>query len=717
MGTSIIKINGVINTENPVLTNINKIADAGAAFFTWDIELGKWSVILNDPINTVSRAFDDSNIVGSITVGGTDLSETYNTATMRFPHKDLKDDEDFVTVSVPAGDRFLNEPDNELQMTSDLINDPVHAQYIASMELLQSRLEKIVQFTTDYSQLGVKAGEIVSLTSAQYAFNNKLFRVINVSEIDSEDGQLLIDITAQEYGDIWSTPLTRIDANKKTGIVPKVINDCIALKDKIDLSEIICDILTALPNPPTPLTTVFECDGQGNINHSVSTGSPCVQPVVTQVFYTVSGPSMVCENQTAIITIQGPPEIAYPSGSSVDYEISGQISPEDIGIPLTGTIPLTAGGTGTLAIPVTTFGGTEGDEEVTVLFKTNCGDYIHTFTIHDNYLSNPVYTVTPDKDSATECQSVTFTVCASNTDDGVAIPYTITGIQESDLDSGSLSGELVTNWCSQCATLTLDFAVDADVGTETIVFNLGNGLATATVPLYDDYAYTITWAPTEIIEGEIAVATITATGGIPDGTAVPYTITGTDTSKVSSPALEGTVTFTGGQATLEVQTVDDTEYDPLGDYITLSIGPAPDKHCTASKVLNILDNDAPPQGLACIYTAVPVVWCAQYEPDTFEVNAMNVRRVAFFMTSPEVGTAIDLPLTVTVSQGNPSTITVSETITVYTQGNGSSSGYVSSGGGSGMGGIDYNVITTFDAIGAGQPVTGVTQTVRGYDDV
>jgi hypothetical protein len=231
MTTGIIKINGVVNTENSVLTNINKIADAAAAFFTWDIELGKYSIVLNDPVTTASRTFDDSNIVGSITVSAPSMTETYNSATIRFPHKDLKDDTDFVTVEISAGDRYPNEPDNELTMSTDLVNDPAHAQYLASLELNQSRAEDIIQFSTDFSNLGVKAGEVIAVTSSQYGYNSKWFRVISVKEIDSEDGQLLINIVAQEYTDIWNTALQRTDVNKKTGIPPIILCDIVKESD------------------------------------------------------------------------------------------------------------------------------------------------------------------------------------------------------------------------------------------------------------------------------------------------------------------------------------------------------------------------------------------------------------------------------------------------------------------------------------------------------
>lgn len=217
MATTNIEINGVIDTSNKVLDNINRIADAALCFVTWDLELGKWSVILQQA-ETSSRSFDDSNIVGSISVGGTGVDQTYTSATIRFPHKDLNSNSDFITVEVASGDRYPNEIDNDLSLNTDLVNDPAHAQQIAAIELKNSRLDQVIQFSTDYTSLGITAGDVIDLTSAQYGFSGKLYRVITVRERDLDDGTLLIDITAKEFADVFANSLSRDDRNRETGI-------------------------------------------------------------------------------------------------------------------------------------------------------------------------------------------------------------------------------------------------------------------------------------------------------------------------------------------------------------------------------------------------------------------------------------------------------------------------------------------------------------------
>lgn len=217
------KINGVLSTDKGVLQNINDLCTASAAWMTYDIADGKWSVVINRAGTSVA-SFNDSNIIGGINISGTGINELYNQATIEFPHKDLRDQSDYVDLSIPSGNRFANELDNRLNIRTDLVNDPVQAQYLASVELKQSRIDKVIQFRTDYSKIGLKAGDLIDVTSDVYGYAAKVFRITKVEE---DDGDVLsISITALEYdSDVYSTAgLNREIREKKTGIVPKNTN-------------------------------------------------------------------------------------------------------------------------------------------------------------------------------------------------------------------------------------------------------------------------------------------------------------------------------------------------------------------------------------------------------------------------------------------------------------------------------------------------------------
>jgi hypothetical protein len=161
---NIFSINGVIDTGRPVLQNMHDIAAASGCWLTYDITAGKWSVIINQVGSSVA-SFNDSNIIGGINVSSTGLTEVYNTVEIEFPHKDLVDKKDYIKFSIPAGDRYPNEPDNVLTINSELINDPIQAELIAARELKQSRIDKVIEFRTDFSKVGLRAGDLISVTN------------------------------------------------------------------------------------------------------------------------------------------------------------------------------------------------------------------------------------------------------------------------------------------------------------------------------------------------------------------------------------------------------------------------------------------------------------------------------------------------------------------------------------------------------------------------
>lgn len=223
-------INGIISTDRTVLQNLNDLATACGCFLTYDIDLGQWSVIINN-VGTSVASFDDTNILGGINVSGTGIDSLFNSATIEFPHRDLRNRTDYIDLEIPEEDRFPNELDNRLNIANNLINDPIQAQYLATVELKQSRLDKIIEFRTDYSKIGLKAGDIIDVTNEVYGYTNKPFRIIKVAEND--DDILTISITAIEYDDdVYSTAgLVRTERTKKTGIVPKSANTALTAND------------------------------------------------------------------------------------------------------------------------------------------------------------------------------------------------------------------------------------------------------------------------------------------------------------------------------------------------------------------------------------------------------------------------------------------------------------------------------------------------------
>jgi hypothetical protein len=237
-------ISGVIDTNKPVMQNINTLATASGCWVTFDINEGKWAVVINQAGSSV-KSFTDSNIIGAITVTGTGIAELYNSVQVDFPHKDLLDQKDTIVYSIAAGNRFTNEQDNTLNFQLDCVNDPVQIETLAIRELKQSRIDKIIRFSTDFTSLGLKAGDLIDVTATMYGFTSKVFRILSISEEDGDDNTLVLAITAFEYDSTVydTTGLTREERNITTDIVSKSCNTATTASDNeaglpLDLSNI-----------------------------------------------------------------------------------------------------------------------------------------------------------------------------------------------------------------------------------------------------------------------------------------------------------------------------------------------------------------------------------------------------------------------------------------------------------------------------------------------
>ena len=587
------RINGVIDTKQNVLSNINKIADAAAVWVTFDVNTGLWSFVFND-VDTSILSFDDSNIIGSINVSGTGLTEAYNKVSVEFPHKDLRDQTDYIDLSIPVGDRFLNELDNTLNIKFDLVNNPVQAQYLATVELKQSRVDRIIEFRTDYTGLGAKAGQLIDVTNSQLGFVSKLFRVTRIEEIDNDDGSIELSITALEYdADVYdSSGLIYEERSKVTGIAAKITNTATQQKDDQSTGETLLRLLGL--NMATGLL------------NSVLTKNP----ITGKVTQTVN-----------------------PTSGTRDATLSKVKKP---GVIITGVDQICEGATLTLTL-------------------------------------------------ALDCSTCLF--------DPIEYDYTITGIQSADITPFPLTGKV-----NIPGTMSIPIATDGSAESETMTVTIGS--ATKAVTINDNLAFTYvtTASPTSITEGASSTVTLTTTG-VADGTTVPYAITGSGTARVST-ALTGTVTVNSNTATLTVNTTDDAVYTGTQS-ITVTFNTAQADPCNQlDKIaaITILDNEPAPT--VCATVSVPVVWCPVYSGSTGQVTGLTAVKFATVSAAYSGGPSTTVPLTVSVTPGNPSSVTVLTTATIDASSN--------------KGGQDFNVITTFNTIAPNALPTGTTTTIRGY---
>jgi hypothetical protein len=192
------RMNGVLDAGQPVLNNLDKIMTCADSWMAYNAALGQWSIVINKS-ETAVYAFDDDNIIGEVRVSATDITQSINQVEAKFPDKGARDQPNFVNIATPDVLRYPNEPDNKYSVTYDLCNDSVQAQYLANRILEQAREDLIVSFSTTYYGIQVDAGAVVSVTNADYGWNNKLFRVVKVNEASLPDGSLGAKLEMNEY--------------------------------------------------------------------------------------------------------------------------------------------------------------------------------------------------------------------------------------------------------------------------------------------------------------------------------------------------------------------------------------------------------------------------------------------------------------------------------------------------------------------------------------
>ena len=192
------QINGIINPQQNVMANMQEIANSSGVFINYDIATGLWGVIINKDETPVLH-FDDSNITSGIDVTATSLDSQFNAVELEFPSRFIQDQQDTIRINLPAEFLNDNEPENVLQIKMSMLNEPVQARELAYIELYQNRYDRIVTFATDYSKINVEAGDVITLTNDIYGFSNQTLRVIRVREIEADDGNIGVEITAQEY--------------------------------------------------------------------------------------------------------------------------------------------------------------------------------------------------------------------------------------------------------------------------------------------------------------------------------------------------------------------------------------------------------------------------------------------------------------------------------------------------------------------------------------
>jgi hypothetical protein len=196
------KFNGSLDTNLKIMQNIQSMADSCDCLVRYSEIYAKWGVIVQSPIYSVSMDLNDSNIISAITVTPIDLSNSFNIIECKFPDGSQKDSFNTSTLDLSVVNpslMFPNEPVNKQSVNLYLVNNSVTAQQIANRMLEAAREDLQIMLDINYVGLQLEAGDIVTVTNANYGWVAKLFRITKVIQKFTDDGKVYATLNLSEY--------------------------------------------------------------------------------------------------------------------------------------------------------------------------------------------------------------------------------------------------------------------------------------------------------------------------------------------------------------------------------------------------------------------------------------------------------------------------------------------------------------------------------------
>jgi hypothetical protein len=225
--------NGSLDTNLKIMGNIQAMSDCCDCLVKYNEITGLWGVVVQSPAYDVAMDINDTNMIGGITVSPIDLNNSFNVIEVKYPDGSAKDSFNSTTfdlATINPSLLFANEPVNKQSVNLYLVNNNVQTQYLANRMLEAAREDLQIQCEINFIGLELEAGDIVTVTNANYDWEAKLFRINKVIEKFSDDGKITATLNLMEfnpavYDDVNITefapsPNSGIGSATAFGIVP-----------------------------------------------------------------------------------------------------------------------------------------------------------------------------------------------------------------------------------------------------------------------------------------------------------------------------------------------------------------------------------------------------------------------------------------------------------------------------------------------------------------
>lgn len=196
------RFSGQVNMSRSCMDTLQDMMSCCDSILKYNEVVGTWGVIINRVEYTVAMNINDSNMISAITISPLDIASSYNYVETKFPNTQNQDSFDSVNFDLAELDPALlypNEPVNKLSVSLPFVNNSGRAQWLAYRILKASREDLQVSVSVMFVGLQLEAGDVVTLTSANYGWTDKLFRLNKVTETFNEDGSVQVNLTMSEF--------------------------------------------------------------------------------------------------------------------------------------------------------------------------------------------------------------------------------------------------------------------------------------------------------------------------------------------------------------------------------------------------------------------------------------------------------------------------------------------------------------------------------------
>jgi hypothetical protein len=217
------EFDGVLDTSQSIMNNLQSMADCCNCLIIYNEITAQWGVIVQKSSNTIVMDINDSNMASTISVTPMDIAGSYNVVECKFPDETNQDAFNVATFDLATIDPALlypNEPVNKISVSLPLVNNSIRSQLIANRLLKSAREDLQLQVDTNFVGIQLEAGDIVTVTNANYGWVAKQFRIIKVIEQFNDDGSVYSKLSLSEFnGAVFDdVAITQFTPAPNTGI-------------------------------------------------------------------------------------------------------------------------------------------------------------------------------------------------------------------------------------------------------------------------------------------------------------------------------------------------------------------------------------------------------------------------------------------------------------------------------------------------------------------